>query len=65
MLITTRLGIGCQPAQVLTGLVLNRHGNAITLSNELTGDVGDLTLPLRHAARLQRAPLRQAVIVRL
>lgn len=29
------LGLGCVRTEVLTGLILNLHGNAITLSNEL------------------------------
>lgn len=51
MLITTKLGIGCTPANVLTGLVLNVHGNAITLSNELTHATGEILPALRNAAR--------------
>jgi ABC-type nitrate/sulfonate/bicarbonate transport system substrate-binding protein len=35
MLWSTQLGLGCAPADVCTGLVLNLHGNAITLSNRL------------------------------
>ena len=35
MLWAVQLGLGCAPAPVCTGLVLNLHGNAITLSNRL------------------------------
>lgn len=35
MLWAVQLGLGCAPAAVCTGLVLNLHGNAITLSNRL------------------------------
>lgn len=35
MLWSTQLGLGCPPCQVLTALVLNRNGNAITLSRKL------------------------------
>lgn len=35
MLWSAQLGLGCPPADVLTALVLNRHGNAITLSRAL------------------------------
>lgn len=35
MLWSTRLGLDCTRADVLTGLVLNLHGNAVTLSSRL------------------------------
>lgn len=35
MLWATQLGLGCAPVDVCTGLVLNLHGNAITLSERL------------------------------
>lgn len=35
MLWATHLGLGCAPVDVCTGLVLNLHGNAITLSERL------------------------------
>ena len=35
MLWATQLGLGCAPTDVCTALVLNLHGNAITLSNRL------------------------------
>ena len=35
MLWAVQLGLGCAPVEVLTGLVLNLHGNAITLSERL------------------------------
>jgi ABC-type nitrate/sulfonate/bicarbonate transport system substrate-binding protein len=37
MLWATHLGLGCAPCPVLTALVLNLHGNAITLSRALWG----------------------------
>jgi ABC-type nitrate/sulfonate/bicarbonate transport system substrate-binding protein len=35
MLWATQLGLGCAPAEVCTSLILNLHGNAITLSERL------------------------------
>ena len=35
MLWSTQLGLGCPPTEVLTALVLNLHGNALTLSGAL------------------------------
>jgi len=35
MLWAAQLGLGCAPTEVCTGLVLNLHGNAITLSHRL------------------------------
>jgi ABC-type nitrate/sulfonate/bicarbonate transport system substrate-binding protein len=35
------LGLGCAPCDCVTGLVLNLHGNAITLSNELSRLAGN------------------------
>ena len=35
MLWSTQLGLGCPPTEVLTALVLNLHGNALTLSRAL------------------------------
>ncbi len=35
MLWATQLGLGCAPCEVLTALILNRHGNAITFSRAL------------------------------
>src|SRR5687767_12894010 len=35
MLWSVQLGLGCPPCDVLTALVLNLHGNAITLSRAL------------------------------
>ena len=35
MLWSVQLGLGCAPCEVLTALVLNRNGNAITLSRAL------------------------------
>ncbi len=42
MLWATQLGLGCAPVAVCTGLILNLHGNAITLSERLwAGGVRD------------------------
>src|SRR5437868_338608 len=35
MLWSAQLGLGCSPCDVLTGLVLSLHGNALTLSKAL------------------------------
>ncbi len=35
MVLSTTLGLGCQPCECLTALILNTQGNCITLSNEL------------------------------
>lgn len=39
MLFATRLGAGCPPSGVSTALVLNNHGNAITVSKRIPIDV--------------------------
>jgi ABC-type nitrate/sulfonate/bicarbonate transport system substrate-binding protein len=51
MLFATKLGIGCPAANVLTGLVLNMHGNAITLAKDLADAGDDVGATLRSAAR--------------
>lgn len=38
MLFATRLGLGCPPTRVLTGLILNIHGNAITVSTRIPAE---------------------------
>src|SRR4051812_10122930 len=54
MLWSAQLGLGCPPCDVLTALVLNLHGNAITLSRALwTAGVRDAAT-LRDHARLHR-----------
>jgi ABC-type nitrate/sulfonate/bicarbonate transport system substrate-binding protein len=55
MLWATHLGIGCPPCHVLTALVLNLHGNAITLSRSLwDAGVRDVT-SLRNLIRARPA----------
>lgn len=54
MLWSTRLGVDCTRADVLTGLVLNLHGNALTLSRRLW-DAGVRTpTDFRHEALRRR-----------
>lgn len=53
MLWSAQLGIGCAPADVCTGLVLNLHGNAITLSHRLR------QLGVHDAATLRTEALRR------
>ena len=53
MLWSAQLGLGCAPADVCTGLVLNLHGNALTLSNRLR------TLGVHDAATLREEALRR------
>ncbi len=53
MLWATQLGLGCAPADVCTGLVLNLHGNALTLSNRLW------TAGARDAGTLRDEALRR------
>lgn len=53
MLWATKLGLGCGPSEVCTPLVLNLHGNAITLSNRLR------ELGVRDAATLREEALRR------
>lgn len=56
MLWSAQLGLGCPPTDVLTALVLNQHGNALTLSRALwTAGVRDGT-SLRDHARSRRRP---------
>lgn len=52
MLWSAQLGLGCAPAEVCTGLVLNLHGNALTLSNRLwAAGVRDATTLREEALR--------------
>lgn len=48
------LGLGCAPCDCVTGLVLNLHGNAITVSNELARLVGNTGAGLRAWVAEQR-----------
>ncbi|SDR66063.1 CmpA/NrtA family ABC transporter substrate-binding protein [Opitutus sp. GAS368] len=59
MLWAAQLGLDCAPADVCTGLVLNLHGNAITLSNRLwaagvrdTGTLREVALGRRGESKL-------------
>lgn len=58
MLWGTQLGMGCAPCDVLTALVLNLHGNAITLSRGLrpkdVQDAPSLQAVMRSRSREQR-----------
>jgi ABC-type nitrate/sulfonate/bicarbonate transport system substrate-binding protein len=53
LLWAAQLGLGCGATDVCTGLVLNLHGNAITLSNRLraAGVVDDATLRTEALSR--------------
>lgn len=53
MLWAIQLGLGCAPVNVCTGLILNLHGNAITLSERLW------TAGIRDAAALKAEALRR------
>jgi ABC-type nitrate/sulfonate/bicarbonate transport system substrate-binding protein len=53
MLWAVQLGLGCAPTDVCTGLVLNLHGNAITLSERLW------TAGVRDAFSLKTEALRR------
>jgi len=53
MLWAVQLGLGCAATEVCTGLVLNLHGNAITLSERLW------TTGVRDAASLRTEALRR------
>ncbi len=52
LLLGTRLGLDCQPCEVLTACVLSVHGNAITLSEQLWQE------GVRDAATFRDAVLR-------
>jgi len=54
MLWSAQLGLGCPPCEVLTALVLNLHGNALTLSSALWGAGVRDAASLRTHARTQR-----------
>lgn len=64
MLWSMQLGLGCPPCDVLTALVLNAHGNALTLSQALW-DTGVRDGPTLHhyiTARRSRQPLMFGVV---
>lgn len=54
MLWAAQLGLGCAPTEVCTGLVLNLHGNALTVSNRLWADGVRDAETLRTAALARR-----------
>ena len=64
MLWSMQLGLGCPPCDVLTALVLNLNGNAITLSRALreAGVRDGATLRTHLRARRARAPLTFGVV---
>ncbi len=64
MLWSAQLGLGCPPAEVLTALVLNLNGNAITLSRALwDAGVRDAATLREHArTRRSRQPLTFGVV---
>ena len=64
MLWSTQLGLGCPPTAVLTALVLNLHGNALTLSRALwDAGVRDATSLRTHVQnRSARRPLTFGIV---
>lgn len=66
MLWSMQLGLECPPCEVLTALVLNAHGNALTLSNTLwdTGVRDAATLRDYVAARRSRPSLTFGIVFR-
>jgi ABC-type nitrate/sulfonate/bicarbonate transport system substrate-binding protein len=58
MLWSAQLGLGCAPSAVLTGLVFNLHGNALTLSNQLYAEGVRDAATLRDVARSRRGESR-------
>src|SRR4051812_11099896 len=64
MLWSTELGLGCPPCSVLTALVLNLHGNALTLSRALWDAGVRDAATLRTYARQRRSgqPLTFGVV---
>jgi len=66
MLWSMQLGLECPPCEVLTALVLNAHGNALTLSSALW-DAGVRDAATLHdyvSARRSRQPLTFGVVFR-
>ena len=64
MLWSTQLGLGCPPTAVLTALVLNLHGNALTLSRALwdAGVRDAATLRTHVQDRPARHPLTFGIV---
>lgn len=63
MLWSTSAGLGCAPCEVLTALVLNLHGNALTLSRALwEAGVRDATTLAAHLRDRRRPPLTFGVV---
>lgn len=64
MLWSTQLGLGCPPFEVLTALVLNLHGNALTLSRTLWDAGARDAASIREYAKARRArqPLTFGVV---
>lgn len=64
MLWSTQLGLGCPPMEVLTALVLNLHGNALTLAKTLWDAGARDAESLRNYARERRTrqPLTFGVV---
>lgn len=64
MLWAAQIGMSCPPTEVLTALVLNLHGNAITLSRRLAqlGAHDDASLRSLALERRQRQPLTFGVV---
>jgi two-component system, oxyanion-binding sensor len=64
MLWATQLGLSCPPCDVLTALVLNLHGNALTLSKKLwqTGVRDSASLRTLARERRGRQPLTFGVV---
>lgn len=56
MLWSVQLGLGCAPCDVLTALILNLHGNAITLSRSLWAAGVRDAATLREQLRTRQAP---------
>ncbi len=64
MLWSAQLGLGCPPCEVLTALILNLHGNALTLSQALwQAGVRDAATLRTHAReRRARQPLTFGIV---
>ncbi|HVU36500.1 MAG TPA: CmpA/NrtA family ABC transporter substrate-binding protein [Opitutaceae bacterium] len=63
MLWSAQLGLNCPPCDVVTALVLNRHGNALTIANSLLKPGARDDGSLRELARLRhRTPLTLGVV---
>jgi ABC-type nitrate/sulfonate/bicarbonate transport system substrate-binding protein len=63
MLWSTSAGLGCASCEVLTALVLNLHGNALTLSRPLwEAGVRDAATLATHLRERRRSPLTLGVV---